>query len=223
MSANPSSLCARSCGTVSEDTLRVDIQQSTREGERVGGQRLATEGEVGNGPRVVTEASLCTGEDVTQLRSQFHSDLNIRPVQESNGRPVQVESVSNPLLSSGIVELRSNRMDERPPSETLAKNVTEPKTVDASSHAMGAAGDAGSLRDKGDGQMGLSLHEDPPSRRVDDVNLRSVSASHGSSHSTSETLLSSERVTQQPVQLMSDRRLSHSQSVPEADAILSPG
>lgn len=209
---SPSSLCARSCGNVGEDVSHIDIKQSKYEGGGVGEKG-------GSGPRVAAETWLCTAQDVNQLSTQMQSDLNIRPIQETNGQSVQVETVSNPLPSD-CVDLRSNRTDNLP-SETLAKNVTQPKTVDATSHVTNTAG-AGHVTEEGDAGIRLSLHSDPPSHRIDDVNLRSSSASLRSSYLTSDTLLSSQK-TLQPMLLISDRRLNHSQSVPEADAILSPG
>lgn len=204
---SPSSLCARSCGNVGEDISHVDIEKSTYEGGGGGAEE-----ERGSGQRMAAETSLCTVEGFNQLSFQAQSDLNIRPVQETNGRSVEKETLSNPLPSD-CVDLRSNRTENLLLSETLAKNVTQPKTVDASSHVTNAEGDAG---------IRLSLHSDPPSHCIDDVNLRSSSASLMSSHSTSDTLLSSQKIPQ-PMPLISDRRLNHSQSVPEADAILSPG
>lgn len=295
-----SSLCAQRCGNVKEDIVHVDVKHDTYEGrEGESGLRMAA-GDGGSGLRVAAgdgvsserEAaggSLCTGEEVNQLSSQLQSDLNIRPVQESNGRSIQVESLSNPLLSGGIISLRPYPASDHHLSETLAKKVTQPKTVDDAPQVTSTA--AGSSRDAGDAGTGFSLRSDPPSHQVGDVNLRSASSSLKSSNSTSNTLLSSQpktvdatphvtsttataaalslkdgrdggtrfslhadpsshqigdlnlrlpspslnashsmsgtplssQRTLQPVELISDRRLSHSQSVPEADAILSPG
>lgn len=305
-----SSLCAQSCGNVKEDIVHIDVKHDTYEGrEGESGIRMAagdggrgarvaagdggsglrvTAGDGVSGAREAAGGSLCTGKEENQLSSQLQSDLNIRPVQESNGRSIQVDSLSNPLLSGGIISLRPYPASDHHLSETLAKKVTQPKTVDDAPQVTSTA--AGSLRDAGDAGTGFSLRSDPPSHQVGDVNLRSASSSLKSSNSTSNTLLSSQpktvdatphvtstaaaaalslkdgrdggtrfslhadpsshqigdlnlrlpspslnsshstsdaplssQITLQPLELMSDRRLSHSQSVPEADAILSPG